>query len=46
MGDSNMIINAKDFSKEEFLEYVKIFIREMDIPITDLIDAPVNEFTT
>jgi hypothetical protein len=45
MGDSDMLINAEDFSKDEFLEYVKIWIKKNGFQITDLISAPVEDFS-
>lgn len=41
---SNMILSQHSFSINEFLNYVKIWIASRQLPVTDLISAPIEEF--
>lgn len=43
-GDSDMIIKAKNFTKDEFLYWVSILIKEKALPIIDLVAAPIEDF--
>ncbi len=45
MGDTNMIIAASDFSKDEFLQWVKTWIRSQGLPVDELIPASLDHFT-
>lgn len=44
MGDADMIVRAQDFSKEEFLEWMRVWIREKGMPVGELREAPFVEF--
>jgi len=42
--DSDMIIKAKNFTRDEFLYWVSIWIKEKALPITELVAAPIEDF--
>jgi hypothetical protein len=44
MGDTNMIVAASNFSKDEFLEWVKVWIKAQGLPVSELISAPLEQF--
>lgn len=44
LGDSDMIVAANDFSVDEFLGWVKVWIKEQAIEISKLIPAPLEDF--
>jgi hypothetical protein len=39
-----MIVRTRDFTKEELLEYVSIWLRETGLPVTALVEAPREDF--
>lgn len=41
---TEMIVKAIDLSKMELLEWVRVWLREHRLPISNLIEAPVEEF--
>jgi hypothetical protein len=40
----DMIVRAKDFSKEELLEWVKTWLTATGFKVTALVEAPMEEF--
>ena len=40
----DMIVRARDFSKEELLEWVKTWLRETGFKVTALVEASIEEF--
>ena len=45
MGDSSMVVPTRDFTRAEFLEWVKVWLREQGLPVTDLVSAPLEELS-
>ena len=45
MGDTNMVVATSDFSKDEFLNWVKTWTKATGLPIANLTPAPLDEFT-
>jgi hypothetical protein len=43
-GDSDVIVNAAEFTQAEFLEWVKVWLRAKGFDVTDLVAAPLEEF--
>jgi hypothetical protein len=41
---ADMIVRVRDFSKEEFLSWVKVWLEHNGLPVTDLVEAPFTEF--
>lgn len=39
-----MIVRANDFSKKEFLGWVKVWMREKGLPVDQLVQAPIGFF--
>lgn len=44
MGDADLVVNALDFTKAEFLEWVKVWLRAKGLPATELVPALLEEF--
>jgi hypothetical protein len=44
VGGADMIIRARDFSKEELLQWVKVWLRESGFPVASLEEAPFSDF--
>lgn len=43
-GDTDLVVNAPDFTKDEFLGWVEVWLRAKGFPVTELVDAPLSEF--
>lgn len=41
---TDMLIRAEDFSKEEFLDWVRVWLRENGLPVTGLTEGSAEEF--
>lgn len=44
MGDSDLVVNARDFTEAEFLEWIKVWLRAKGLAVTRLVAAPLEEF--
>lgn len=44
MGDADLVVNALDFTKAEFLDWVKVWLRAKGLPAAELVPAPLEEF--
>lgn len=44
VGDTDLAVNAPDFTKAEFRSWVEVWLRAKGFPVTDLVDAPLSEF--
>ena len=42
--DSDMIVRARDFSKAELLEWVKLWLGDQGLRASSFIEAPLSEF--
>jgi hypothetical protein len=41
---AEMIVRARDFSQEELLGWVRIWLAEQGLPVADLVEAPLEAF--
>ncbi len=44
LGDADLLINGLDFSKEELVEWIRVWLNENGLSVDDLIEAPLSEF--
>ena len=43
-GDSDLVVNARDFSKPEFLHWVEVWLRAKGLDASGLVEAPLSDF--
>jgi hypothetical protein len=43
-GDTDLVIQARDFSKCEFLGWVQVWLRSKGFTVTELVHAPLSDF--
>ena len=44
MGDSDLVVNARDFTQAEFVEWIKVWLHAKGLSVTNLVAAPLEEF--
>jgi hypothetical protein len=44
LGDTDLLVNAKDFTKDDFLNWILIWLQEQGIKADNLIGAPLDDF--
>ena len=42
--DADLLVNARDFTRAEFLEWMKVWLRAKGFTVTDLVPAALEEF--
>jgi hypothetical protein len=43
-GDADLVVNARDFTRPEFLGWVEVWLRAKGFTVTELVHAPLSEF--
>jgi hypothetical protein len=43
-GDSDLVVNARDFTKAEFLDWIGVWLRAKGFTVSALVPAPLDEF--
>jgi len=43
-GDSDLVVNASNFTKPEFLRWVEVWLRAKGHTVTELVHAPLSDF--
>lgn len=43
-GDSDLVVNARDFTKAEFLGWIEVWLRAKGFTVSELVPAPLDEF--
>jgi hypothetical protein len=41
---TDMLVRQEDFTKAEMLEWVRVWLRDNGLPVSELIEAPLEEF--
>jgi hypothetical protein len=41
---ADMIVRARDFTKAELLDWVKIWLEQQGLPVAELVEAPLPDF--
>jgi len=43
-GDTDLAVNARDFTRSEFLGWVEVWLRAKGFTVTELVHAPLSDF--
>ncbi|MGD9244302.1 MAG: hypothetical protein PVH36_05175 [Desulfobacterales bacterium] len=41
---ADMIVNSEDFNKKELIDWVIVWLKEQNLPVSELIEAPIEDF--
>jgi hypothetical protein len=43
-GDSDLVVNARDFTKNEFLNWIEVWLGAKGFTVSELVPVPLDEF--